>query len=61
MLVVVGTGCADLKYRLKNVNGDKTQAQMEKDWKDCYEYTKGRTAFARCTEKKGYYYESFTE
>jgi hypothetical protein len=61
MFAVSLVGCADMKYRVKNVNGDFSQAQMDKDWKDCYQYSSNRYAFEQCTKKKGYYAETYTE
>jgi len=54
-------GFPDVKYRMKNTNGERTTAQMEKDWKDCHEYTTNSYAFNQCVYKKGYYSEQYTE
>lgn len=61
LLVVSLSGCATLKYRWKNHNGERSQAQMDKDWKDCYEYSGNRIYFEECVKKKGYYAEAFEE
>lgn len=61
VIVSLFMGCAELKFRWKNANGDRSQAQMDRDWKDCYEHTSNQYAMNRCVEKKGYYSESFTE
>ncbi len=55
------SGCATIKYRWKNVNGDRSEEQLQKDWKDCYEHSTGQHSMNRCVEKKGYYSESFIE
>jgi uncharacterized protein YxeA len=54
-------GCGTLKYRWKNVNGDRSEAQINQDWKDCYEHSSGQRQMQRCVEKKGYYSESYEE
>jgi hypothetical protein len=62
VLSLIGlVGCADLKYRFKNVEGEKSEVVMSKDWKDCYEYSAGKNSFNKCLQKKGYYVESYTE
>lgn len=52
-------GCSDMKFRTKNVHGDVSQAQIDKDFQDCYQYTRGRSAFNECIQKKGYYSEQY--
>lgn len=60
-LAIQLVGCADLKFRWKNVNGDRDQAQMDKDWKDCYQYSANQREMSKCIKKKGYYSESYEE
>lgn len=59
MFLCLTSGCAELKYRVANVNGERSEAQIEKDWKECYAL--GRSAFHECTEKKGYYMQEFMD
>lgn len=55
------SACADMKFRYKNYNGERSKAQMDKDWKDCYQYSNGQNQMQKCIDKKGYYLESFEE
>lgn len=61
LIVSLSTACADMKFRWKNVNGDRTQAQLEKDWRDCYEHSANQNQMQNCIDKKGYYSESYTD